>query len=77
MAIYVANVSRSYSVIQYNDLNVAGSFTGSAEAVTKMRELAQGREEWVVIVDLDEFVEFPSRVTDLIAKVEAEGGSAR
>ena len=59
LANHVANASRNYRVIQYNDLNVAGSFTGGAEAVTKMRELAQGPEEWVVIVDLDEFVEFP------------------
>lgn len=75
MANYVANASRRFRVIQYNDLNVAGSFTGGAEAVTKMRELAQGPEEWVVIVDLDEFVEFPERVTALVGKVEAEGGN--
>ena len=75
LANYIVNASSGYSVIQYNDLNVAGSFTGGAEAVTKMRELAQGPEEWVVIVDLDEFVEFPNRVTDLIGKVEAEGGN--
>jgi hypothetical protein len=37
-----------------------------------LRELAQGPEEWVVIVDLDEFVEFPERVIDLVRKVEAE-----
>ncbi len=58
----IADVSRNYRAIQYNDFNVAGSFTGGVEAVTKMRELAQGPEEWVVIVDLDEFVEFPEPV---------------
>ena len=58
----------SYRAIQYNDFNVAGSFTGGVEAVTKMRELAQGPEEWVVIVDLDEFVEFPEPVTDLVER---------
>jgi hypothetical protein len=72
LANYVAGVSRNYRAIQYNDFNVAGSFTGGVEAVTKMRELAQGPEEWVVIVDLDEFVEFPERVIDLVRKVEAE-----
>ena len=51
------------------------SFTGGAEAVTKMREIAQGAEEWVVIVDLDEFVEFPEPVTALVEKVEAEGAN--
>lgn len=75
LAKYVATVSRNYRVIQYNDLNVEGSFTGGVEAVTKMRELAQGPEEWVVIVDLDEFVEFPEPVIRLIRKIEAEGGN--
>jgi len=75
LAAYVANTTRKRKAIQYNDFNVAGSFTGGVEAVTKMRELAQGLEEWVVIVDLDEFVEFPEPVTDLARKVEAEGGN--
>jgi hypothetical protein len=75
LAGYVANTTRDYRAIQYHDFNVAGSFTGGVEAVTKMRELAQGLEEWVVIVDLDEFVEFPELVTDLVGRVEAEGGN--
>ena len=41
----------------------------------RMRELAQGPEEWVVIVDLDEFVEFSEPVNDLARKVEVEGGN--
>ena len=40
-----------------------------------MREIAQGPEEWAVIVDLDEFVEFPEPVIDFAGKVEAEGGN--
>jgi hypothetical protein len=72
---YIGDASRKYKIIQYNDLNAAGSFTGGTEAVTKMRELAQGPEEWAVIVDLDEFVEFPESVTNLVRKVEAEGGN--
>ena len=71
----IARRSRNYRVIQYHDFDVAASFTGGAEAVTKMRELAQGPEEWVVIVDLDEFVEFPEPLTDLVGKIEAEGGN--
>jgi hypothetical protein len=71
----ITGASRKFRVIQYNDLNAAGSFTGGTEAVTKMRELAQGPEEWVVIVDLDEFVEFPESVIDLVRKVEAEGAN--
>ena len=71
----IDDASRNYKVIQYHDFDAAASFTGGAEAVTKMRELAQGPEEWVVIVDLDEFVEFPEPVIDLVGKVEAEGGN--
>jgi hypothetical protein len=75
LADYVAGVSGNYRTIQYNDFNVAGSFTGGVEAVTKMRDLAQGREEWVVIVDLDEFIEFPELVTGLVRKAESEGAN--
>ena len=71
----IDGASRNYKVIQYHDFDAAASFTGGAEAVTKMRELAQGPEEWVVIVDLDEFVEFSEPVNDLARKVEAEGGN--
>jgi len=71
----LADVSCNYRVIQYDNFNVAGSFTGGVEAVTKMRELVQELEEWVVVVDLDEFVEFREPVTDLVRKVEAEGGN--
>ena len=53
----IADASRNYKVIQHHDFDAAASFTGGADAVTAMRELAQSDEEWVVIVDLDEFVE--------------------
>ena len=71
----IESVSHNYQVIQYHDFDAVASFTGGAEAVTKMREIAQGAEEWVVIVDLDEFVEFPEPVTNLAEKVEAEGAN--
>ena len=71
----IASVSHNYRVIQYHEFDAVASFTGGAEAVTKMREIAQGAEEWVVIVDLDEFVEFPEPVTALVEKVEAEGAN--
>jgi hypothetical protein len=75
LASYVASVSRDRRALQYNDFNVAGSFTGGVEAVTNMRQLAHGPEEWVTIVDLDEFVEFPEPVTVLARKAEAEGAN--
>jgi hypothetical protein len=71
----IAEISRNYQINQYHDFDAAASFTGGSEAVTQMRELAQGPGEWVVIVDLDEFVEFPELVTSLVEKIEAEGGN--
>ena len=75
LAYSIANASRNYKVIQYHDFDAAASFTGGAQAVTQMRELDQGPEEWVVIVDLDEFVEFSEPLIDLVGKIEAEGGN--
>jgi hypothetical protein len=75
LADYVSRTSRGYKVVQYNDFDVADSFTGGVEAVTRMRERSQEPEEWIVIVDLDEFVEFPESVGDIVAKIEAEGGN--
>jgi hypothetical protein len=71
----IAGVSHNFRVIQYNDFDAAASFTGGGEAVTNMRALAQGSDEWVVIVDLDEFVEFTEPVDDLVRVVEAEGAN--
>ena len=73
LADYVSLASLGYKVIQYNDFDVADSFTGGVDAVTRMRELSQGPEEWIVIVDLDEFVEFPKPLVDIVRKIEAEG----
>jgi hypothetical protein len=75
LADYVSEVSQDYNVRQYNDFDVAESFTGGVEAVTRMRELSQKSDEWIVIVDLDEFVDFQESVADIIAKVEAENGN--
>ena len=75
LADYVSGASADYKVIQYNDFDVADSFTGGVDAVTRMREVSQGPEEWIVIVDLDEFVEFPEPLVDIVRKIEAEGGN--
>ena len=71
----IESVSHNYRVIQYHDFDAVASFTGGAEAVTQMREVAQRAGEWVVIVDLDEFVEFPEPVTTLAEKAEAESAN--
>ena len=73
LAGYVASVSEGYAAKQYNDFNVADSVTGGVTAVAAMRALAQAPDEWVVIVDLDEFVEFPEPVPRIVPKIAAEG----
>jgi hypothetical protein len=75
LAEYVSTVSAGYEVVQYNDFDVADSFTGGVSAVTDMRERAQESDEWVVIVDLDEFVEFDAPVPGMLASMEAEGAN--
>ena len=72
LADQVGAASHGYDVRQYNDLNVADSFTGGVTAVTQMRAHAQGANEWIVIVDLDEFVEFDEPIPDLLVKADAE-----
>jgi hypothetical protein len=75
LADFVESASRGYNVRQYNDLDVADSFLGGSSAVTRMRNLFQSPDEWGVIVDLDELVEFPEPVSQIISKCEAEGAN--
>ena len=75
LADYIAAASKDYAVRQYNNVNVADSFIGGVSAVTAMRQLSQAAGEWVVIVDLDEFVEFPGALPQLVANIAAEGAN--
>ena len=75
LAVHVSLASRHYCVRQYNDLNVEDSFLGGAAAVSEMRRIAQGPDEWVVIVDLDEFVEFDGPVAQIAARIDGEGAN--
>lgn len=75
LAAYVANYGPTYKIVQYNDVDVADSFTGGTTAVSEMRRQAQGPEEWAVIVDLDEFVEFPRNASELVDAAEREGAN--
>ena len=71
----VAQASDGFAVTQYQQFDVADSYTGGVSAVTGMRNLAQGPDEWVVIVDLDEFVEFGEPVEAIVAELELEGAN--
>jgi hypothetical protein len=57
--------------IKLHDLLDDDPLLGGSAAVTEMRLLYQGESEWVVIVDLDEFVEFPDGLQALISRAES------
>jgi hypothetical protein len=61
-----------YAVTLYRDFDVRETVTGGTEAVNGMREAVQAEREWVVIVDLDEFVEFDGPIADLLRRANAE-----
>src|SRR5439155_18737393 len=75
LANYVDVASKDYNVRQYGDLDVADSFVGGVSAITDMRMLSQEANEWIVIVDLDEFAEFSEPLQHIIAKMEVEGAN--
>jgi hypothetical protein len=54
---------------------VVNSLLGGTAAITAMRRSHQADEEWVVIVDLDEFVEFPSGIAYLVDAADRAGAN--
>lgn len=72
---YVDRFSDAYRIRQYNDFDVHDSFMSGTSAVTNMRAISQDPDEWVVIVDLDEFVEFDEPLLRLTTKAEEEGAN--
>ena len=61
-----------YRITLVEGLDVADSFLGGSAAVTEMRKIYQQDDEWVVIVDLDEFVEFTPDIHAVVAAAERE-----
>src|SRR5712672_2284804 len=56
----------------YTDLDVSDTVIGQVSAATEMRRRHQQPSEWALVVDLDEFVEFPSGIDGIIADAESE-----
>ena len=75
LAPLVESLSTGHDVRLHRGLDVADSFLGGVEAVTQMRQLHQGVDESVVIVDLDEFVEFEGPIDDVMTEMETEGAN--
>jgi Glycosyl transferase family 2 len=57
------------------DLGVADQYPFGVNATTEMRRRYQAADEWAIVVDIDEFVEFPSPIDDIIAAAAAEGAN--
>ncbi|HTC09363.1 MAG TPA: FkbM family methyltransferase [Acetobacteraceae bacterium] len=65
--------SQEYDVTTITDLDVIESVTGGVAAVTEMRRRYQDADEWVIIVDFDEFVIIDRPVHETISELDAEG----
>ena len=68
----VCRAALTYNVVMFTDLDVRDTVIGQVSAATEMRRRHQGPGEWAIIVDLDEFVEFPAGLGQIIADAEAE-----
>ena len=65
----------SYKIALCEGLDVNDSlFTGS-RAVSEMRQRYQSKDEWVVIVDLDEFVEFDNEISFITSAADRMGAN--
>jgi len=64
-----------YNVTLREDLGVAERYPFGVSATTEMRRRYQKANEWAIVVDVDEFVEFPGPISDIIAAAEAEGAN--
>jgi glycosyl transferase family 2 len=65
----------TYRIILCEQLGVADKYPFGVNAATEMRKRYQDPGEWAVVVDLDEFVEFPKPAVDIIADAEKEGAN--
>lgn len=63
------------ATISSADVTDSHSLDGAAESIRRLRERYQGVDEWVLVVDLDEFVSFPDGIQSIIDGAEAEGAS--
>jgi hypothetical protein len=64
----------AYNITLFQDLDVAESLFGTS-SISIMRNDYQDIDEWVVIVDLDEFVEFTDNIYTIIANAEKTGAT--
>jgi hypothetical protein len=65
----------SYDITFCEGLDVNDSLLTGSRAVSEMRKRYQASDEWVVIVDLDEFVEFGSDISFITAAANRMGAN--
>jgi hypothetical protein len=71
----VAGYSHSYNITIFDEVDVSDTVIGEVSAVTELRHRHQGSDEWVIVVDLDEFIEFPKGIDDIIKQAEIENSN--
>ena len=71
----VNDFTAGYNVTVFDGLDVESHMLGGTAAVTEMRRLHQDTDEWVVIVDLDEFIETKRELKEVISAADYEGSS--
>jgi hypothetical protein len=64
-----------YNVRLFEQFDVHDSWVGGNGAVTEMRRLLQTENEWSIIVDLDEFIEFSADIEHIVSAAENEGAN--
>src|SRR6266481_6448225 len=68
----VKGFMENYRITLFEGLDIADSVLGGTAAVTEMRGIHQQDDEWVVIVDLDESVEFAPDIHHFLSIAERD-----
>jgi hypothetical protein len=71
----VDEFAASYNITVFKGLDVKSHMLGGTAAVSEMRRTNQDPDEWVVAVDLDEFIEPFYDFDFLISSAESEGAN--
>jgi Glycosyl transferase family 2 len=68
----VRQLMPAYRITVGEELGVADKYPFGVTAATEMRRRYQDPDEWAIVVDLDEFIEFPRPVFEIVAAAEKE-----
>ena len=54
---------------------MADQYPFGVNALSEMLRIYQAPDEWVIVVDIDEFIEFPRPVGEVVAAADAAGAN--